>query len=138
MVFKKPEVLIYNYSKTRIPRKLLKDTINTIWSHLPKNNIESLSIIAVTPLKIKKINSFWRKKNEITTIITFLEGDIFLCPKEIKKRAQKWKITEKIVYQKLLIHGILHLLGYTHQKEKERQKMEKLEKKIFALLLKNK
>jgi len=152
MPSKKLEVLVYNYSHSRIPKKLIIETIENTIFRLKKNpsllikktkswkknknyflinEIKELSVIAVTPSKIKDINYSWRKKNQVTTIITFLEGDIFICPQEIKNRAQKFNLTESELYQRLLIHGILHLLGFTHKEEKERKEMEELEEKIF-------
>jgi len=61
-------------------------------------------------------------------------GEIYFCPYYLKKKS--WS---KEVFQgealKAIIHSFLHLLGYRHEKMKARLEMEKLEEKLFKLLL---
>ena len=59
-----------------------------------------------------------------------LFGDIIINLKKIKKNFI-------VNFDKLWIHGLLHLLGYTHKKNKEYKKMLKLEEHITILLIKH-
>ena len=52
-------------------------------------------------------------------------GDIIINLKKIKKK------NFIVNFDKLWIHGLLHLLGYTHKKDKEYKKMIKLERTYF-------
>ena len=120
----------------------MKESIKKILNVLPActdrpKRINSLALVLVSSSEIKKLNYYWRGKNKATTVLTFSEGDVFLCPEEIKKQAFKRKISQKKFYQLLLIHSILHLFGYTHAKKRDREKMENLEQKILFSLFKN-
>ena len=126
------EILIYNFEREdKISQRFLRENVEKILRYLKKQQ-NSISLILVPQSEMKKKNYYWRKKNKATTVLTFSEGDIFLCPKEIKKQALKRKISQKKFYQLLLVHSILHLFGYTHDKKKDREKMENLENKLLA------
>jgi len=91
----------------------------------------NLSIALVTPNRIKELNKKYRKKNKATDILSFKyngSGEIVICLGIIKKNAKKYKLTFKKELSQVLIHGILHLLGYNHENSKrEAKKMEKKE-----------
>ena len=64
-------------------------------------------------------------------------GEIVICLNEIKKNTRRFKSQFKIELARVLIHGILHLLGYDHEKsEKKSQKMERKEKYYLSHILK--
>lgn len=91
-----------------------------------KKNL-GLSIALVGPGRIKELNKKYRKKNKVTDVLTFGEGlnEIVICLREVKKNAKGFKSTFKKELARVLIHGILHLLGYNHEKDtKEAEKME--------------
>lgn len=83
-----------------------------------KNHVVSLSFI--TKEKMRKINNKYRKKNRPTDVLSFnmnegkLLGDIFICPSLAKKNARSYGVTYKSELARLLVHGLLHLLGYDH------------------------
>jgi len=133
---KKGEILFYHLEKAQVSQSFLDATVKFILKHLKRPD-KSLSLIFVTSRQMKEMNEFWRHRPQATTVLTFNEGDIFLCPVEIKKQALQRKIPLKKFYQILLIHSILHLFGYTHDKKKDREKMENLEQKILLSLFKN-
>ncbi|MDD3156110.1 MAG: rRNA maturation RNase YbeY [Candidatus Pacebacteria bacterium] len=92
----------------------------------------SFSLILIDNDEAKKLNKDFRNKDKIPDVLSFpfnekegnttILGDIFITPKELKK-----KYTLRDGYLKLLIHGLLHLLGYDHIQDKDFAKMEKLE-----------
>lgn len=131
MMRRNSEILIYNCTKDKISQKFLKESVKKILNVLSKR-INSLALVLVSSSEIKKLNYYWRGKNKATTVLAFSEGDIFLCPEEIKKQALKRKISQKKFYQLLLVHSILHLFGYTHDSPKDAKKMENLEHKLLA------
>ena len=55
-------------------------------------------------------------------------GDVFLNYYKIQKRKKKDFLTD---FNKLWIHGFLHLIGYRHHRNKDFYKMNKLENKIL-------
>ena len=73
------------------------------------------------------------KKGDIINTNTARElGDIFLCPPLAAKTAVGFGLNQKQMLTRLLVHGLLHLLGYDHQNKGAAAVMEKLEKKIIS------
>ncbi|MCX6779536.1 MAG: rRNA maturation RNase YbeY [Candidatus Magasanikbacteria bacterium] len=99
---------------------------------------KSLSLVVVGQAKIKKINFLYRQKNKPTDVLSFegegeLLGEIFLCWPIAKKQAKQYSLTLKEELARLIIHGILHLLGYDHEKgEQESKKMFDLQDKLLG------
>jgi len=95
----------------------------------------SLSIVLLGSGAIKKLNRKYRKKNKPTDVLSFQyggEGEIAICLFEVKRNAKRFKSTFKKELKRVLIHGILHLFGYDHDKsEKEAKKM--IEKENYYL-----
>lgn len=104
-----------------------------------KKSLE-LSIALVGTKKIKQLNKKYRKKDKITDILSFSyngSGEIVICPQEVKKNAGKFGSTFKKELLRVLIHGILHLLGHNHEASKKKAKeMEKKQEYYFNLFLK--
>jgi len=97
--------------------------------------------------EIKKLNKKFRKKNKSTDILSFpfynkknlkkklkkdkeiYLGDIIINLNKIKNRHDKKKF--KIEFNKLWVHGLVHLFGYDHKKNKDFNEMQKIEKKFL-------
>lgn len=63
-------------------------------------------------------------------------GQIFICFSVADRQAKEYGFTVKKELARLLVHGILHLAGYDHEKNaKEEKKMSKLEKEIIEKIL---
>ena len=92
--------------------------------------------------KIKKLNQKFRKKNKITDVLSFPSkilikkytyiGDIAISFEFINKRSNISNF--KYEFDKMWIHGLLHLLGYDHKKDKDYKKMYKKENLILNYL----
>lgn len=54
-------------------------------------------------------------------------GEIIICPEVVKENAEKYGVPAKYEMTKVFVHGILHLLGYDHEKSKA--KADEMEKK---------
>ena len=110
----------------RIAEKVLKGE---------KGGNKTISIALVGKIKIKELNRRYRKKDKATDVLSFLYdhgGEIVLCFEVIKKNARKFGLSAKTELLRSLIHGMLHLLGYDHEKsEKEEKKMQNLQKHYF-------
>jgi len=129
----------------------LKDKAKKIFNLLKKTGDYEFEINVIGLKKIKALNKKFRNKNTATTILSFVSseskdcfieapskyeylGEIFLCPKEIEKQAKKIKISTKRQVTRILAHGILHLVGYRHDTDNKRIKMEKKEQNILEAL----
>lgn len=136
---------INNLTFTSISKSYLKKVSETVLKGEGKKNFY-LSIALIGVSRIKKLNKKYLKRDYPTDVLVFPEtegclkinnlGEIIICPQVVKKNAKKFKLTFKKELSKVLIHGILHLLGYDHEKSrKEAEKMERREnyylKKMF-------
>jgi len=102
-----------------------------------------LSVYLVDNRKMKMLNKKYRGKNSSTNVLAFEYpgefpdtgdqkslGEVYLCPPYIKKH------NEDMDY--MLLHGILHLLGFNHENKSDRIKMEKIEEELIKQWLNNK
>ena len=107
-----------------------------------KGKNQEFSIFLTNCQKMKKLNFKFRKKNKVTDVLSFplnhkikkniYIGDIAIGFEIINKRS---KISDfSYEFDKMWIHGYLHLLGYDHKKNKEYEKMSKKEKLILNFL----
>jgi len=100
----------------------------SIDEYLPKiegqfvdHNIQNVSIIFVTPTFIRELNTQYRNMNDVTDVLSFnidateLLGEIYVCPEYIKSTRPEIDFKEEVL--RLIIHGILHLIGYDHEVE---------------------
>ncbi len=121
---------VNNLTAIRLDKVFLKKIAEKVLIGENKQGLE-LSIVLVCQNKIKELNKKYRRRNKSTDVLSFGYGDsdeIVICLQEIKKNAKKFGSTFKKELVRVLIHGILHLLGYDHEKSgKEVQIMKKRE-----------
>jgi probable rRNA maturation factor len=103
-----------------------------------KKNSLDLSLALLGEKEMKKINKDFRKNNRPTDVLSFNygnAGEIIICPDYIKKNARNFGIAFEDEFLKVLIHGILHILGYNHEgKKTDAKKMEERQNYYFNLL----
>ena len=134
-----------NYLDRKLNKLNLKDktfvTKNIFFTLLLSGNKE-----------IKFLNKKFRKKNKVTDVLSFpfqtklnlqkklkkekekeiYLGDIIINLSKIKNKKQLKYF--KIELDRLWIHGLVHLLGYDHEKDKDFLKMSQIEKKYFNFI----
>lgn len=128
---------INNLTKNKISKNFIENFVKKNLKILKIN--KDLSIALVGEKRIKKLNKIYLKKNRVTDVLSFqgqnkFLGEIVICFPQLKKQAKKLGNSLKKEIKILIIHGLLHLLGFDHQKKQERKKMERLEKRIFENL----
>ncbi|MDE2037950.1 MAG: rRNA maturation RNase YbeY [Patescibacteria group bacterium] len=83
-----------------------------------------LSLVFVSPSRMKKLNAIYRDKDEPTDILSFPladgEGEIYISPSEARKQAKEFGRTYPNFIAFLFIHGCAHLKGYDHGSTMER------------------
>ena len=111
-----------------------------------KKKEKNLSIALIGSGRMRKLNKKYRGKNRITDVLAFPSqvskkqpfifpskekkelGEIIICLPVLRKNAKRYKSTFEKEMGRVLIHGILHLLGHDHEKsEKEAKKMKEKE-----------
>ena len=133
----KSMIEINNLTTSRVDEDFLKKTAKMVLEgeHPPKGRVPeeaNLSIALVGQGRMRELNKKYLGKNRATDVLAFGDndglGEIVICLREVKKNARRFNSTFKKELVRVLIHGILHLLGYDHEKlEKEAEKMEEKE-----------
>lgn len=107
-----------------------------------------LSILIVDDLQIAKLNKQYLHRNGPTNVIAFpmrtdpfsninpeLLGDVVISIETAEKEGKSIGISMEERFTQLLVHGILHLLGYDHETtEQDADKMEKKNEEILKLI----
>ncbi len=102
---------------------------------------ESVSIAFVSPSEIQKLNKTYRKKDKPTDVLSFEKvsdfkdecSEVIICPAIVREKAKDSKLSLKKELAKIMIHGILHTLGYDHEvSEAEERRMEEKEQFYFS------
>jgi probable rRNA maturation factor len=101
-----------------------------------KNKNCCSEIYFVSSRKMKFLNKKFRNKNKAADVLSFPEPKNFPHPESQKKILGEIYLKSPITNYKLLTillaHGLLHLLGFRHQKKNDRIKMEKKEKFLVS------
>lgn len=138
---------IYIYQKEA---KWKVDEINTIRKVIKATNTQrnGLTIRLSNDKEVKAFNLKWKGINKSTNILSFLNndkvfsfennmiylGDIIISYDTLLKEVKSKKIDFKDHLSHILIHGILHLKGYTHEKEEDTRLMQNEEKRLLKNL----
>lgn len=117
-------------------KKWLKEIANT-----HKKKLGELNYIFCSDEYLYSINVEYLKHKTYTDIITFdnseeedkIEGDIFISIDRVKENANKMNVSFETELQRVLSHGILHLLGYKDKKEEDQKIMRAMEEQSIAL-----
>jgi probable rRNA maturation factor len=137
-------VNIITDTNRRIPRKYIKELMALMEEEEdpPDSN---LNIIFVTDTHIKSLNKKFRNKPKPTDVLSFnlddtpgedlIFGEIYISTDTSAKNAEKMGITFRDEIMRLCCHGLLHLLGYDHEKPAERKIMQAKENRYLGNLL---
>jgi len=94
-----------------------------------------IDVFLVDAQAMRKLNRKYRKKDKSTNVLSFPTplyfpadtlGEVYLDPKYIERHKEDLAL--------MLVHGVLHILGYDHEKKNDRIKMEKKEARLLSLL----
>lgn len=125
--------------KALLPRVLLRR-----WVKAALFKSAEVTLRFVDSIEGLSLNNSYRGKNYATNVLTFfysdpeqdqiVQTDIVLCPEVIEREAKAQDKELIAHYAHLIIHGILHAQGYSHDEEEEAKKMESLEISLLAKL----
>ena len=134
------------HKKIKNPKKYFNQKLKKISTMLKlfKNKNITFTILLTNSLNMKKLNKKFRKRNKSTDVLSFPAfskknfmsikkkkiyiGDLATSYEIINSRSKKKFLTE---FDKVWVHGFLHLIGYDHIKNKDYYKMNKIEKRIL-------
>lgn len=131
------EIEIINHSKQKIILDVfLKAWVRRIVQNLRMRKIKiltkKLTLAFITENEMKKLNHDFRGQDKATDVLSFSSWEIALCPQYIKRKATLRKISVREETAYLVLHGLLHLLGFDHEKDnKQAQKMYNIQDDVF-------
>ena len=109
-----------------------------LWLNSISNNegkkIESLSFLFVDDEEMLKYNKKYLQHESYTDVITFdssvdkrIAGDIIISLERVKDNAKFYQVSYNYELQRVMAHGLLHLLGYNDKNKEEKKIIRKKE-----------
>ncbi len=137
---------INNLTSYPIDEEFLNKFCRKILKSEKKKEVQ-LSIAFISQKEIKKLNKKYLGKDIVTDVLAFpktedlprtikvkkfqkmdILGEVIICPHKVNKNAKQFNVTFENELSRVLIHGILHLLGFNHGKSaREAKKMNEKE-----------
>ncbi|MCJ8146940.1 rRNA maturation RNase YbeY [Acinetobacter sp. A3.8] len=140
--FQSPELILNEDALAQI--------IDTALVHLDMNELTEIGIACVDLAESHELNMQYRGKDKPTNVLSFPSdipeeildmldaqplGDLVICIPVVLQEAEEQQKTPINHFIHLLVHGVLHLLGYDHELgDNEAEEMESLEIEILAKL----
>ena len=115
---------------------------------LPRGTTAELSVTLVGPARMRALNKRYRRHDEPTDVLSFplpgprirgytavSLGDLFICPAIVRAKAVQWGRPMRTQMKWTLVHGLLHLAGYDHERgPRGAARMASLERTILRRL----
>lgn len=130
----------YDHPHLRFPRK---ETIRAIRSVLRRESkqVEGVSVVYTTNARMRAMNEKHLNHHYITDVITFeleqtpkLETEIYINLDRARIQARTYGATFSNETARLLIHGLLHVLGYNDKSKEQRALMRREEDAVLESL----
>jgi len=142
----KAHINVQNLTKTQIDQNLVKRISKKVLEKEKKQG--DISIVFVGEKRIQALNKKYRKEDKVTDVLCFSHnsifskffdlpkecfelGEIIVCLTKVKKNAEEFKSDFEKELKWVIIHGILHILGYEHEKSDERAKRMREKEKYY-------
>ena len=121
------------------PRQLPSRVQFRTWVRAALEHDATVTIRLIGLREGRVLNRSYRKKDYATNVLTFVfsdqtpfEGDIALCAPVVAREAREQGKPLNAHWAHMVVHGVLHLLGYDHIKLRDAKRMEALEVEILA------
>jgi len=107
-----------------------------------------LSVLVVGPARSRSLNRRYRGRDYATNVLSFpgpgpspgaaadarLLGDLVICPQVLQREARQQRKPVRAHWMHLVIHGVLHLVGYDHERPADARRMERREVRLLRTL----
>lgn len=133
--------MVKNLQIISINKDIDKNLFHRLVSLLKKElnfKLESIQINFISSNYIHKINKKYLQHDSSTDIITFnytenklfLDGELYISVQDAEKNAKRYGISLEQELLRLVIHGVLHLLGYDDMSKDNKIVMKKIENRL--------
>ena len=106
-----------------------------------------LTVVLVDNAYIRTLNRRWRNRNAPTDVLSFsmtvgpdaaynygILGDVYISIEKAREQAREYGVTFEEEVARLVVHGVLHLAGYDHEKPGEARRMRSREESFLHSL----
>lgn len=104
-----------------------------------------LSVLLVGERRSRALNARYRGRDKSTNVLSFpapqpaahasgLLGDLVICPAVLRAEAREQRKDVRAHWAHMVVHGLLHLLGYDHEHDSDAQRMERREVRVLRKL----
>ncbi len=103
-----------------------------------------VELVFVDEDEIIRINKEFLDRDYITDIISFrydetennseIEGTLYCCAQRIQEQASEYSDSTKQEFLRVVVHGLIHLIGYDDQTPEEKAEMTRLENHFLSLI----
>ncbi len=119
--------VIFDDRSYRIGKQEVIDTLRAVLSRENKYGV-TINVIFTDDKYMRGLNNNYLGEDRTTDVMSFnideeMLGEIYISLPEARRQAQERGIPIKVEIKRLLIHGLLHLLGYDHVTGDERPLM---------------
>jgi probable rRNA maturation factor len=132
-------------SSTLPTEQQVRDWVCTALAQAKHRQASQLTIRVVDGEEMTQLNQTYRHKDGATNVLSFpfeapaqvplpLLGDVVICEPVVAREAQQQNKTLMQHWAHMVVHGVLHLLGYDHITEAQAEQMEQLEIDILSRL----
>lgn len=111
----------------------------------PRVGAVELAVRLVPPAEIRRLNRHYRGKDAPTNVLSFPAsvnaavrprplGDVVICPAVLRREAREQGKPLRAHWAHLMVHGVLHLVGYDHEGDADARRMERREVAVLRRL----
>jgi probable rRNA maturation factor len=104
-----------------------------------------ISVLLVGERRSRRLNARYRGRDKSTNVLSFpapalasqscgMLGDLVICPAVLRAEAREQHKDVRAHWAHMVVHGMLHLLGYDHEREPDAQRMERREVRVLRRL----
>jgi probable rRNA maturation factor len=133
-------VTVNHFYKSSLPKgveKKAKKVVGKILRDELRGVRGEVCVTFVDDREIRRLNKKFRKLDRATDVLSFETGesgelgDVVISVDTARRNAKRFGVTIGDEIRRLVIHGVLHLLGYDHDKKKDKAVMRKMEEKYL-------
>ena len=127
-----------------LPPATVRRVVRTVLEGERRDALVSVSFVGL--LGMRRLNARHKQLDVPTDVLSFslrlpdrrLQGDVYVCRAVARRHARRHGVSEREELIRLLVHGVLHVLGYDHPEtaRRERSAMWQRQERYVRLLLK--
>lgn len=137
-------------------RSIVRSTLKHVAEEIALSHVSELHVMVINDARMREINFEFRKKDKPTDVLSFPQytpqeirgsvkpqepagsylGDLVISSETTIRQAKRFGVTVRAELARLIIHGILHLIGYDHEgvPAREAQAMRRRERVLRELI----